>query len=233
MFEKEVHYVYSFRFDDGETVDFELRVDSQNRNLKNSLQLPQEFARFARFDRYCCDNCQNSRKSDEIYCPVASNLFAVTLPFKSHRSYDDVVTEVQASQRSYYKRSSLQQGLQSLFGLVMATSDCAHLRFLSPMALFHLPFADENETMLRVLGLYLLEQHLSAPELPIDLEGLSERYKRVEKVNKAIAERIAAIEQEDAARNALVILDTFIKMFSLEYELGLDKLRSLFSELSP
>ncbi len=58
---------------------------------------------------------------------------------------------------------------------------------------------------------------------------LQKRYEIIEEVNLGIAERLSALENQDAGKNALVILDTFIKMFSLECEQGLDGLKSLFT----
>ena len=228
MLDKKIEFLYVFTFPNGHKVEFEIEIDPKSKSIVEPFALPSEFAKMAQYDFYRCSNCANNGTHGSN-CPVAHNLVAVAAPFKDNKSFDPVRVEVISPQRSYVKECSIQQGLQSLFGIVMAASGCQHLEFLAPMAIFHLPFADENETMFRVVGLYLLERYFSAPDEVLSLEGLHRRYKRIEQVNKGIADRIGALESQDAGKNALVILDTYIKMFSLEYERGLERMRDFFA----
>ncbi len=227
VLDKNIEFLYKFNFPSSKNVEFRIEIDTKTKSIVQPFDLPPEYAQMAKFDFYRCSNCANKQSGEN--CPVAHNLVAVAAPFKDNKSFDPVRIEVVSQQRTYIKEGSIQQGLQSLFGLIMASSGCKHLEFLAPMSIFHLPFADENETMFRVIGLYLVERFFTSPQDPLSLEGLHKRYKRVEEVNKGIAERISALESQDAGKNALVILDTYIKMFSLEYERGLDRMRDFFS----
>lgn len=77
--------------------------------------------------------------------------------------------------RAYLKVASLQEGLQGIFGLIMATSGCPHMDFLKPMARFHMPFSSSIETMVRTTSLYLLKQYFNLKDgKPADflLKGL-------------------------------------------------------------
>jgi len=224
-----VGFLYDFGFPNGRHERFRVDIDRRTRTIVNSLVVPDEYASYVQYGFYRCLNCTRD-EPPEADCPVARNLIAVTAPFRDDKSYEPVRVEVVAPRRTYVRDTSLQQGLQSLFGLVMSSSGCCHLGFLGPMALHHLPFADENETMFRVIGLYLRENWFRTPNEPLSLDGLHERYQRIETVNRGIAERVAAIENQDAGKNALVILDTFSKMFSLEYERGLERFRQLFTD---
>ena len=78
-------------------------------------------------------------------------------------------------------------GLQSLFGLMMATSGCPILSRLRPLADYHLPFADIDETVHRVVGTYLMRQYFEGQETgtepDLELTALKDYYKELEIVD--------------------------------------------------
>jgi len=80
---------------------------------------------------------------------VAKNLFNTVEYFKNAPSFEKAEVYVETPERTYYKNTSLQDGLFSIFGVIMATSGCPPLDFLRPMARFHLPFSTLEETMIR------------------------------------------------------------------------------------
>jgi hypothetical protein len=114
----------------------------------------------------------------------------------------------------------------------MATSGCPVLDFLKPMARFHLPFANMEETMVRSISFYLLRQYFNKKkgiETDFDLGGLENNYAEIAMVNKGIVARISKlIENGDADQNAITLLDCFALMLGMEIQSQLDGLEYLF-----
>ena len=118
-----------------------------------------------------------------------------------------------------------------LFGLVIAASGCPHTRFLLPMARFHLPLADEEETLYRVAGMYLLQGFLRRHDSgagDTELDGLKEKYAALHIMNRALAERLRAAGREDAPVNAVVLRDLLAKGVPWDIDDSLDGLRGWF-----
>ena len=125
-----------------------------------------------------------------------------------------------------------QQAVSSLMGLVVATSGCPHTAFFKPMARFHLPLANTEETIYRASSMYLLAQYFlkkAGKDPDMELEGLKEIYRDLETLNTYMAERIRAAISKDAAVNAIVILDFFAKDFSFAIEDQLEEIQHLFA----
>ena len=51
---------------------------------------------------------------------------------------------VYTAERNVWKDGLVQKGLSSIFGVVMAKSNCPVMNFLKPMARFHLLFSTES-----------------------------------------------------------------------------------------
>ncbi|MBT3979701.1 MAG: hypothetical protein HOE90_00025 [Bacteriovoracaceae bacterium] len=103
---------------------------------------------WTKLENYKCQNCPLKVEENE-FCPVAKNLFNTVEYFKNAPSFEKAEVYVETPERTYYKNTSLQDGLFSIFGVIMATSGCPPLDFLRPMARFHLPFSTLEETMIR------------------------------------------------------------------------------------
>jgi hypothetical protein len=132
--------------------------------------------------------------------------------FNHFISIEDVETVVTTDERTYLKRASLQSGLSSLMGIIMATSGCPILDRLKPMVRFHLPFASSLDTAYRAMSMYLMAQFFlekKGKEPDWNLKNLSKLYGEIEIVNKSFARRLKEITTEDASVNALVILHSF------------------------
>ena len=140
---------------------------------------------------------------------------------------------IDSPERKYLKSTSIQEGLSSLVGLCMATSGCPYLNYLKPMVRFHLPFASSEETMYRVLSMYLFAQQLRANQDAVpdwELKKLDKIYDNIRQVNRNFAERLRSIEVQDATLNALVNLDCFAisVKFSINFDM-LEGVNNLFS----
>lgn len=169
---------------------------------------------WARLSHQRCPNCTLS--DDCAYCPAALGIAMFMPTFKDCVSHDKAVVEVETDHRTIVAKTTLQSGLGSLIGLVCATSGCPLTRFLRPMARFHLPFADEQETLFRSFSTWLLagivQQRQSGSSEPITLEGLKQRYQDLSTMNAFLAERLRAGVGRDAMLNAVIVLDLFAQI---------------------
>jgi hypothetical protein len=152
--------------------------------------------------------------------------------FKDIVSHENVAVTVTTEDRTYAKNTTIQQGLSPLIGIVMATSGCPVLDHLKPMVRFHLPFASLDETVFRMISMYLLVQYYRSRDgLPAEwrLDGLTRVYAEVSIVNRDFANRLRDAAKKDANINALVNLDCFASMVPLVAEDTLKELKPYFS----
>jgi hypothetical protein len=136
------------------------------------------------------------------------------------------------AERFITQETTVQRGMSSLMGLVMATSGCPHMAFFKPMARFHLPFASAEETVYRATSMYLLAQyflHKEGHPTDLDLTGLREIYNNIEIVNVAVAKRLRTATEADSAINAIILLDIYTKAIPVVIEESLEEIRYLFA----
>src|SRR5690606_19065115 len=134
-----------------------VRIDENTLNvIRPELKIPPEWTKIENFE---CPNCPIDRTRYK-YCPLAVNLNDVINDFTEYNSYDEVEVAIQTSERTYYKKTSLQNGLGSLLGIVMVACDCPVMGKLKPMMRYHLPFATLEETDYRILSMYFLAQYV-------------------------------------------------------------------------
>jgi hypothetical protein len=114
----------------------------------------------------------------------------------------------------------------------MVTSGCPVMDKLRPMVRTHLPFATREETMYRVLSMYLLAQYFlykDGQKPDWDLENLGGIYEEIHTVNKSFCQRLLDIHIKDASLNAVVLLDSFAMFTSYSLEVNrLDEIKRLF-----
>lgn len=114
----------------------------------------------------------------------------------------------------------------------MVTSGCPVLDKLRPMARFHLPFANTEETVYRALSMYALAQyfrHKKGDEADWNFEGLKKIYRDINRLNIDFAKRLHNDSMSEATTNALTSLDCFAQEidFSLSEEM-LEEIEVLF-----
>jgi len=202
---------YNFSFGNNETREILLQLEEDTLALlPMGRHAPPEWARLG---LHTCKGCPLD-PALHPHCPIAVQLGEVVEIFREHNSYDDVTVEVLDSRRRYLKETSLQEGLGSLAGIIMATGDCPILAPLRPMVRFHLPFATLEETEFRMISMYLFAQYLrlqSGKQPDWTLDGLQDIYDRVRNVNHSFAKRIRAASDNDVGVNAIIILDCLAK----------------------
>jgi len=207
---------------------FDLHFDAKNLELQDNI--PKVLPDWAKLDFYQCSNCPLDVR-EHPYCPMAANLVNIVNRFDSLVSYNEILLVVTTKERTISQLTTIQRGVGSLMGLVIATCGCPHSVFFKPMARFHLPLANNQETIYRAASMYLLAQYfLRKKGKPVDwnLRGLEEIYTNIQVVNYTIAERLRAATKTDSVLNALVELDIFAQTLSLVIEDSLEDIRFLF-----
>jgi hypothetical protein len=207
---------------------FDLQFDAKNLKLQGNI--PEVLPDWAKLDFYQCSNCPLNVR-DHPYCPMAANLVNIVNRFDSLLSYNEIYLVVTTKERTISQLTTIQRGVGSLMGLVIATCGCPHSVFFKPMARFHLPLANNQETIYRAASMYLLAQYfLRKKGKPVDwnLRGLEEIYANIQVVNYTIAERLRAATKTDSVLNALVELDIYAQTLSLVIEDSLEDIRFLF-----
>ncbi len=177
-----------------------------------------------------CDICPLDEKKVRN-CPIAYNLSGLFIAFKDVFSIEKADITVNTIDRSYFKHDTIQQGLRSIFGIYMAASGCPHMTVLKPMVRFHLPFASIEETVYRHASNYLLGQYydfMDNNKGDFLFEELKKKNEAVDSVNHGICRRIENVNEGDATKNALTILNVAGLMVNLELESKLDSLKYLY-----
>ena len=222
-----IRYIFSIK--DGSKEEFNLELD--NRTFRLITKLPKNPPSWTKLDFHQCPHCPLAI-NEHPHCPLALNLVGIVEQFKGSFSYDEIDVEVMTEQRSIFRNTSAQEGISSLMGLVIATSSCPHTDFFKPMARFHLPFADEEETVWRAIATYLMAQYfliLKGHRKNLDMDGLAKIYDNIEKVNISIVKRLRAASRKDSTVNALVHLDVFAKHLTPGLEESLNGLQHIFA----
>jgi hypothetical protein len=224
----DANVTYKFKFGPGKERVYEIKIKPENLNLIEP-EFPSVPA-WADLDHCKCSHCP-LKKEQSPTCPIAKNLAYIADEYKGHKSFEVVEVEVYTKYRNYFKKVSLQEGLYSIFGLIMATSTCPHFKFLRPMARFHLPFSNFHETIVRSASMYLLRQFFVAKKgqkPDFELKGLNDLYANVEKVNLGIIERIRSVATGDADANSVTILQGFAQLLAMQLSDDLSEIEPFF-----
>ena len=212
--------VYRFLFADGQSAEHTIDLAGYSPAT--------EHAEWTRLDFHQCPHCPQS-EDQESQCPVAIALEAPVHFLGERLSHTEVDVQVIHRGRDIHQHTTLQRAVGSMLGAIGATSGCPHTTFLKAMAWFHQPFSNNDETLFRAVGTYLLGQHLRSMQgLHADwsLAGLKEAYRNLRLINQGIATRLRSAAQEDSSLNGLILLDLLASsaLNSLdEYEGELDR----------
>ena len=180
-----------------------------------------------------CPFCSLPRQQHP-FCPSALGIADIINEFPDIMSYDTCVVRCTTAERTYVKRTAVMNGLASLLGLVMATSGCPATTFLRPMARFHLPFSTMEETLMRSVSIYLLNQYFrykdhKTPDL--DLNVLGGWYKNLQELNRQMLRRIQQVCDNDCDKNAIFNFHSMSELFSMEIDINLNGLAYLIAPL--
>lgn len=223
-----IFYHYLFDFSDGKQKEFLVNFD--NRSLRSNLENENDYPDWVLLEFHQCKNCPLTSE-DTLYCPLAVNLVPIIYWCKDLTSYDEVNLTVKSAEREVRAKTSLQRAISSLLGLLMSSSACPKMKFLRPLARFHLPLATHEETIFRAVSAMFLKRYFEEDENNEDpLIELKENYRELQELNFYIAERIRGAIKYDAAVNAIVLLDVLSKKVSFSIDDSLQQIRYLFKD---
>lgn len=219
---------YCFQMDEAQSDRYLVTLDPGSLTTLDAP--PLDLPHWSRLQTNQCPNCPLD-PSVEFHCPAAVNMVRLVERFDQLLSYDKTLVSVTTEERKVFSHTTVQRGICSLMGLLMATSRCPRTAFFKPMARFHLPFASTQETIWRAASSYLLSQYFrygdgGTPDFTF--KGLSTIYGEIQIVNKAFARRLRAACRQDSMVNAIILLDMFAKSMPTAIEASLGEIRELF-----
>jgi hypothetical protein len=220
---------YSYQFKTGAPITFNLRLDRETLGL--ILEKAPNPPAWTLLNHKQCQNCPLDVKA-HVYCPIAQNFADIAEPFKDMLSHEMVRVTVRTDERTFSKEAMIQHGLSPLVGIIMTTSGCPIMEHLKPMVRFHLPFASLDETIFRMVSMYLMVQYYRSHDgkpAEWNLDGLMKAYAEVSVVNRDFANRLRDAAKKDANINALVNLDCFAAMMPFAAEETLKNLKPYFA----
>lgn len=219
---------YTFTLPDKRTETFGLTFDAHTIELINEKAIaPPPWTRLTVEQ---CSHCPFTPETHP-HCPVALNLTPIIELFDELMSFEKISVAVSSKERNVVQQTSAQEGISSLMGLLIAGSSCPMTHFFKPMARFHLPFANKEETMWRAAATYLLACYFTEQGLQLNdmnLGGLVKIYDDVTRLNDALVSRLRTATSRDSTVNALVHLDVFAKFLTPPLEDSLDQIRPIF-----
>ncbi|MFQ3230774.1 DUF6901 family protein [Reinekea sp.] len=218
---------YLFKFIENGT---ELRIETAAAEEIKVERIPVDPAPWTKLEYCQCTNCPLDRTQIER-CPAALDIQPIVEDFRKLPGFTKVEVSVITSNREYHKTTGLEEGLRSLMGLVMANSACPILKNLKPMAFTHLPFASQEEFIVRSVGTYLLRQYYNMKdheEADWNLDGLVSLNRELQLVNQAVWQRVHSACEGDSNLKALLSFFTLSSSVSYSLESQLKKLKGRF-----
>ena len=128
-------YKYQFIQSDQSSLEYLVEIDEKTLNVVQDKE--ENLPKWTKLSYKKCGHCV-LKESEVTHCPVAKNLHKLITRFENTKSIDICEIVIDVPERTYKKRTDIQSGLGSLFGLIMATSSCPSMNFLKPMARFQI-----------------------------------------------------------------------------------------------
>lgn len=215
---------YRITLDDNHEFSYRIELDRAY-----DLAVAQAAPSWTRLDYQQCSNCPLS-KDTFSHCPAAVDLHRVVEDFQGLPAFKKALVWVRTPEREYTKQVGLEEGLRALLGVIMATSACPVLGKLRPMAQNHLPFANNQEFILRAFSLYLARQYFNFREgrhADWELKGLVRVFQQLQLVNQAFWQRIHDTCEGDSNLKAFLTFFSMSSSMTYSLETQLQKIRPL------
>ncbi len=224
---KEITFKYCFDFPDGSKKRFFVHIDEETYIYRQSDTPPPNWANLTNHQCECC----TLSEEDHEFCPIAVNIGDLVTNFRGTKSFKPCTVSCVTTERTCVKDTTVQDGLASIKGIIMATSGCPVMNILKPMARFHLPFATVDESMFRAISIYLMRQYFAnrnGQHADFFLHNIKEHYNHIQEVNDSMLKRIQETSEMDADKNALIILNSLAQILVMEIEDSVDSFKKLF-----
>ena len=213
---------YTLTFDDASSV--ECMIDTERQASGDPAGAAPDWTRLT---HHQCSNCPLSAQQHS-HCPAAQDIAKIVERFKEVPSHQAVRVRADMLERSHSRDTDLQTALQSVLGLMMATSACPVLSRMKGPARLHMPFATVDDTLFRMVGAYFIGQYHRArhgQDADWTLHSLAEFYEQVQTVNRHLRMRLDAMAGSDAHLNAIVSLMGVSMLVSFSLDQNLENLR--------
>ncbi len=220
------HIRYRFDLPDGSHEVFDFWFREPDFRLVNPP--PAETPFWAELTFNQCANCPLNA-AEQARCPPAAQMVGALDKLNTLVSFDTVGVTVVQAERTVYAQVSAQDALSSVLGLIMATAGCPWTDLLRPMARFHLPFANEAETIYRTVTMFLLARELGCSNDAGGFDTLEALYGNLHIVNRDMSRRLGAATRTDPARNAIAMLDAYTLLLPAAIAGSLEELKPLFA----
>lgn len=215
---------YRITFDDDHEFNYRIEL-----NREYDPEQAQQTPAWTRLGHQQCSNCPLSAEQFR-HCPAAVDLHRVIEDFRGLPAFKKASVWVRTPEREYSKQVGLEEGLRALLGVIMATSACPVLGKLRPMAHNHLPFASNQEFILRAVSLYLTRQYFNMREGRLadwELKGLVRLFQQLKLVNQAFWQRIHDTCEDDSNLKAFLTFFSMSSSMTVSLETQLQKIRPL------
>lgn len=196
---------------------------------------PEQAPRWTWLENNRCNHCPLSLQEHRL-CPLAARVVPFVEELSHLSSIAEMKVDVTQFERTRHMVAPAQDILGSLLGLFIATSGCPHTYFLRPMAYFHLPLADADETVYRVMSMYRLAQYFRKEKTGrayASFEKLGELYENMVEVNRKLSLRMrealsARDNKSDGTMNAITLLDALSQYVPASIDDSLESLEPIF-----
>jgi len=223
-----IWFRYSFTLDDGRRGAFEVNLDPETLTIIRPPDPPPPPA-WTELSYSPCSHC--ALPPETRHCPIAVNLSDLVAQFGDVVSCRSAEVVVETAERTYSKKGSVQEVLFPLIGIYMSGSGCPSMEKFKPLLRHHLPFATSEETIYRVVTMYVSAQYMrmkAGLEPDWELSGIRELYDKVNAVNRDFCKRLNRATKEDALANSIVMLDSLGYMVKTPTKDSVEALRRLF-----
>jgi hypothetical protein len=220
---------YKLTLSDGKLLRFPLQFSEPGFDLV--LPSRENWPSWALLDNHKCNHCPLESTTCS-HCPLASSLVDIVEATGDVVSHTPVQVEVDLPARKISLKSNVGDTLRSLLRLVIPTSGCPHAAFFKPMARFHLPLSDQEETLFRACSMHLLAQHFrgrAGLQAEQGFGGLVQIYADLNTVNQQVAARLQEAAGQDSSRSAVALLDIFAQIIPFTFDQALESLGPLFA----
>jgi hypothetical protein len=216
---------YCFDFPDGSQKTLDFSFDAADFRLANAAPAEPPFWTALTFNQ--CTNCPLDA-ADHPHCPAALQMASAIELLKTLVSFDTIGVTVTQAERTVHTKTTAQLAMSSVLGLIMATAGCPWADRFRPMARFHLPFANETETVYRSISMFLLARELAGAGRTQGFAALENLYENLHVVNRGMSRRLGAAARTDPAQNAMALLDAYATLLPAVLESSLEEFKPLF-----
>jgi hypothetical protein len=231
---KTISISYQFKFMDGREKTIVAELDFETLALVNQPVEPLPDWTLLKFHK--CSTCPLDEATSPR-CPAAVGMAELVEFCKDMVSYEEVDVTVTSEARTYFKHTTMEEGVGSLIGVLMAGSACPKMSRLRPLNDSHVPFVSPSEATYRLVSMYLVAKYFQSKagkQAEWDLNGLVGILKEVQEVKTDFFKRLNAISAKDAGRNAMVLLNNLAFIAGRSIEMNkLQRLEQIFTTALP